>query len=92
MIIAGISLAALTVFLLLFHSIRKTAPHYLLGAAISLAGAAFSFGLPFTSNLGTFEISAGITSIFVTLFASILLMRVHLKYRPEMQPIKVDSK
>lgn len=90
MIITAIVLAALTVFLVLFHSYRGVAPSFMFGVAVSLMGAALSFGFYLSSNLTPLEISAAVISLVVTLFGSILLMQRSVSSTPV--PIKVESK
>lgn len=91
MIIASVALAALTVFLVLFHSYRRIIPRSLFGVSISLMGAALSFGFCLSSNLAPLEISGAVISLVVTLFGSLLLMQRSLASTPEPKPIKVEN-
>lgn len=89
----AVSLAYLTISLVIFHSIRKTAPSHLFGAAVAFMCSALAVGFCLNSQLTTFEVNASIISMFITLFGSIILMQLSITHSHKLglKPVEVES-
>lgn len=81
MTIAAVAIAILTVFLLIFHSIRGTTPNHWVNALIPLIGAVLSFFFVFTPMPEFSEAVVRSISLIFILSGTIGLLRLHLRHK-----------